>query len=138
LGRVLAEVSHPRGTRSMASHLQSRLGIKGVKSGLLHECLSKAEYADPERLARAIKALPLRLLRPRPIDEAISSGGGVTFESVADAGGMLRAVPGMFVAGEMVDWEAPTGGYLLTACFASGRAAGAAALRWLDALGQPG
>jgi len=138
LGRVLAEVSHPRGARSMASHLQGRLGIKGVKSGLLHERLSKAEYADPERLARAIKALPLRLLRPRPIDEAISSGGGVRFDALADAGGMLRAAPGVFVAGEMVDWEAPTGGYLLTACFASGRAAGGAALRWLDALGQPG
>jgi uncharacterized flavoprotein (TIGR03862 family) len=131
--RVLAEVTHPRGTRSMASHLQSRLGIKGVKSGLLHECLSKEDYADPVRLARAIKALPLVLLRPRPIDEAISSGGGVRFESLQDAGGMLRALPGVFVAGEMVDWEAPTGGYLLTACFGSGRAAGAAALQWMDA-----
>jgi uncharacterized flavoprotein (TIGR03862 family) len=127
--RVLAEVSHPRGTRSMASHLQSRLGIKGVKSGLLHECLSKADYADPLRLARAIKALPLALLRPRPIDEAISSGGGVRFEALD--GAMLRALPGVFVAGEMVDWEAPTGGYLLTACFAGGRAAGAAAGQWL-------
>jgi uncharacterized flavoprotein (TIGR03862 family) len=126
--RVLAEVTHPRGTRSMSSHLQSRLGIKGVKSGLLHECLSKEAYADPARLAAALKALPLVLQRPRPIDEAISSGGGVRFESLADGGGMLRALPGVFVAGEMVDWEAPTGGYLLTASFASGRAAGAAAL----------
>jgi uncharacterized flavoprotein (TIGR03862 family) len=131
LERVLAEVTHPRGTRSMASHLQSRLGIKGVKSGLLHECLSKEAYADPVRLARALKALPLVLVRPRPIDEAISSGGGVRFEALQDAGGMLRAMPGVFVAGEMVDWEAPTGGYLLTACFGSGRAAGAAALQWI-------
>ena len=130
--RVLAEVSHPRGTRSMSSHLQSRLGIKGVKSGLLHECLDKESYADPLRLAPALKALPVVLLRPRPIDEAISSGGGVRFESLADAGGMLRAMPGVFVAGEMVDWEAPTGGYLLTACFGSGRAAGQAASRWLS------
>jgi uncharacterized flavoprotein (TIGR03862 family) len=130
-GRVMAEVMHPRGTRSMSSHLQSRLGIKGVKSGLLHEALSKAEYADPERLARALKALPVTLLRPRPIDEAISSGGGVRFEALASNAGMLRALPGVFVAGEMVDWEAPTGGYLLTACFGSGRAAGEGALEWL-------
>jgi uncharacterized flavoprotein (TIGR03862 family) len=129
--RVLAEVTHPRGTRSMSSHLQSRLGIKGVKSGLLHECLSKEDYADPSRLAQAIKALPLTVLRPRPIDEAISSGGGVRFEELASPAGMLRALPGVFVAGEMVDWEAPTGGYLLTACFGSGRAAGQGALDWL-------
>ena len=127
--RVLAEVSHPRGTRSMSSHLQSRLGIKGVKSGLLHECLGKADYADPVKLARALKALPLVLKRPRPIDEAISSAGGVRFDALD--GAMLRALPGVFVAGEMLDWEAPTGGYLLTACFGSGRAAGRAALDWL-------
>ncbi len=129
--RVLAEVTHPRGTRSMSSHLQSRLGIKGVKSGLLHECLGKEDYADTAKLAQAIKALPLTVLRPRPIDEAISSGGGVRFEALASPAGMLRALPGVFVAGEMVDWEAPTGGYLLTACFGSGRAAGLGALDWL-------
>lgn len=129
--RVLDEVARPRGTRSLSSHLQSRLGIKGVKSGLLHECLSKEAYADPVQLARAIKALPLVLKRPRPIDEAISSAGGVRFDGL-DAAGMLRAVPGTFVAGEMVDWEAPTGGYLLTACFGSGRTAGQGALAWLD------
>jgi uncharacterized flavoprotein (TIGR03862 family) len=128
--RVLDEVAHPRGTRSMASHLQSRLGIKGVKSGLLHEALSKADYADPAKVARALKALPLVLKRPRPIDEAISSAGGVRFEALAD-GAMLNDAPGVFVAGEMIDWEAPTGGYLLTACFGSGRAAGRAALEWL-------
>jgi uncharacterized flavoprotein (TIGR03862 family) len=127
--RVLDEVTRPRGTRSMSSHLQSRLGIKGVKSGLLHECLDKADYADPVKLARALKALPLVLKRPRPIDEAISSAGGVRFGALD--GAMLRALPGVFVAGEMVDWEAPTGGYLLTACFGSGRAAGRAALEWL-------
>jgi uncharacterized flavoprotein (TIGR03862 family) len=127
--RVLDEVMRPRGTRSMSSHLQSRLGIKGVKSGLLHECLGKADYADPVKLARALKALPLVLKRPRPIVEAISSAGGVRFEALD--GAMLRGLPGVFVAGEMVDWEAPTGGYLLTACFGSGRAAGRAALDWL-------
>ncbi|MGX4643054.1 TIGR03862 family flavoprotein [Massilia sp. SYSU DXS3249] len=133
--RVSDEVTRPRGARSLASHLQSRLGIKGVKAGLLRECLAQEEYMDPDRLAAAIKALPLVLKRPRPIDEAISSAGGVRFESL-DAKGMLRAVPGVFVAGEMVDWEAPTGGYLLTACFAGGRAAGAGVLGWLEA-GRP-
>ncbi len=129
--RVAEEVMRPRGAKSMSSHLQSRLGIKGVKSGLLHEVLGKEEYADPARLAAAIKALPLTLVRPRPIAEAISSGGGVRFEALASAAGMLRALPGVFVAGEMVDWEAPTGGYLLTACFGSGRAAGQGALEWM-------
>ena len=132
-GRVLAEVTRPRGSRSMSSHLQSRLGLKGVKAGLLRECLSAEEYADPARLAAAIKALPLSLLRPRPIDEAISSAGGVRFDALDGESSMLRALEGVFVAGEMVDWEAPTGGYLLTACFASGRAAGRDALAWLAA-----
>ncbi len=130
-GKVHAEVAHPRGARSMASHLQGRLGIKGVKSGLLHECLDRAAYNDVDRLAAAIKRLPLVLKRARPIDEAISSAGGIRFEAM-DAGSMLRALPGVFAAGEMLDWEAPTGGYLLTACFASGRAAAQGALAWLS------
>ncbi len=131
--RVEAEVTHPRGARSMSSHLQSRLGIKGVKSGLLHECLSKEQYADPAQLAAGIKRLPLVLRRARPIDEAISSAGGLLFDAIDADTQMLRALPGVFAAGEMVDWEAPTGGYLLTACFASGRAAGRGALAWLAA-----
>ena len=129
--RVADEVARPRGARSMASHLQSRLGIKGVKAGLLRECLSKERYGDEETLARAIKMLPVRLLRPRPIDEAISSAGGVRWDALR--GTMLKAAPGVFVAGEMVDWEAPTGGYLLTACLAGGQAAGRDALAWLAA-----
>ncbi len=131
LQRVIDEVAHPRGSRSMASHLQSRVGLRGVKAGLLRELASKDDYADPLRLARAIKALPLRLVAPRPIEEAISSAGGVMFEAL-DARLMLRDLPGVFCAGEMLDWEAPTGGYLLTACFASGRAAGLGACAWLD------
>ncbi|CAN7313527.1 TIGR03862 family flavoprotein [Pseudoduganella sp. LjRoot289] len=126
--RVLDEVSHPRGSRSMASHLQSRLGIKGVKAGLLRECATAEEYADPAKLARVLKMLPLRLRAPRPIDEAISTAGGVRFEALE--GSMLKAKPGVFVAGEMVDWEAPTGGYLLTACLASGQATANDVLRW--------
>ncbi|MEJ7808652.1 MAG: TIGR03862 family flavoprotein, partial [Telluria sp.] len=129
--RVHDEVTRPRGARSMSSHLQSRLGIKGVKSGLLRELLSADEFADTARLAQALKMLPLVLRQARPIDEAISSAGGVQFEGIDGASGMLNAMPGVFVAGEMVDWEAPTGGYLLTACFASGRAAGQGALAWL-------
>ena len=133
--RVFDEVTRPRGARSMSSHLQSRLGIKGVKSGLLRECVSAADFADPEKLARAIKLLPVTLLRPRPIDEAISSAGGVAFDGID--GSMLRAMPGVFVAGEMLDWEAPTGGYLLTACLAGGKAAGEQAVAWLDASRSP-
>ncbi len=131
LQRVIAEVAHPRGSRSLSSHLQSRAGITGVKAGLLREVLPADAYADPLRLAAAIKALPLKLIAPRPLDEAISSAGGVRFEAL-DAGLMLNALPGVFCAGEMLDWEAPTGGYLLTACFASGRVAGAGALAWLN------
>ena len=90
---------------------------------LLHESLSRDEFTDPDRLAKAIKALPLRLIAPRPLDEAISSAGGVVFEAL-DEHLMLRNLPGVHCAGEMLDWEAPTGGYLLTGCFASGYTAG--------------
>ncbi|MGZ3160076.1 MAG: TIGR03862 family flavoprotein [Burkholderiaceae bacterium] len=131
LERVLSEIARPRGSRSMASHLQSRLGIKGVKAGLLRELTSATDYNDPALLGNTIKSLPLRLIAPRPIDEAISSAGGVAFASM-DEHLMIRALPGVFCAGEMLDWEAPTGGYLLTACFASGRAAGLGALAWLN------
>ncbi|AQG99815.1 NAD(FAD)-utilizing dehydrogenase [Burkholderia sp. KK1] len=129
-GRVRDEVLHPRGARSISSHLQSRLHLTGVKAGLLRECLSKDEFADLDTLAARIKALPLRLLRTRPIAEVISSAGGVEFEAL-DARSMLDSLPGVFCAGEMLDWEAPTGGYLLTACFASGLVAGEGALAWL-------
>jgi uncharacterized flavoprotein (TIGR03862 family) len=129
--RVLAEVAHPRGAKSLSTHLQSHLGIKGVKAGLLREAVPKDDFADPARLAAALKALPLRLVAARPIDEAISTAGGVAFAEF-DERLMVRTMPGVFCAGEMLDWEAPTGGYLLTACFASGRAAGTGALAWLN------
>ena len=131
LARVAAEVSHPRGSRSMSSHLQSRVGIKGVQSGLLRECLAVADFEHSERLAQAIKSLPLKLVAPRPLDEAISSAGGVMFEAL-DEQLMFKHIPGVFCAGEMLDWEAPTGGYLLTACFASGRFAAQGVLRLLE------
>jgi len=128
--RVAAEVAHPRGARSLASHLQSRVGIAGIKMALLRECMSADVLDDPASLAAAIKALPLRLIAPRPLDEAISSAGGVLFEEM-DEHLMLLKRPGVFCAGEMLDWEAPTGGYLLTACFASGITAGTGVIKWL-------
>jgi uncharacterized flavoprotein (TIGR03862 family) len=128
---LAVEIAHPRGSRSMASHLQSRAGIAGIKAGLLREIAAKADYDDPARLAAAIKTLPLRLVAPRPLAEAISSAGGVE-RSALDEQLMLCALPGVFCAGEMLDWEAPTGGYLLTACFASGYAAGRGVANWLQ------
>lgn len=128
--QVINDIAHPRGSKSMASHLQSRLGIKGVKAGLLREVLAAQDFSDPQRLGATIKALPLRLKATRPLNEAISSAGGVMFEDI-DEQLMLRKLPGVFCAGEMLDWEAPTGGYLLTGCFASGKAAGLGVLAWL-------
>ncbi len=134
--RLAAEIAKPRGSRSLSSHLQSRAGLKGVKMGLLRELAAADDFTDPERLAAAIKALPLKLVSARPIDEAISSAGGVRFEAL-DKHLMIRAIPGVFCAGEMLDWEAPTGGYLLTACFASGRAAGDGARAWIESAAGP-
>ena len=135
--RVLAAVRHPRGSRSLSSHFKSRLGLEGIKAAVLFEQLDKAQLADPLALAQAIKALPITVLAPRPIDEAISTAGGVAWEAL-DEGLMLRKAPGAFCAGEMLDWEAPTGGYLLTACFASGLAAGEGAGNYLEnTVGHP-
>lgn len=130
LSGLTNDLAKPRGKKTMATHLERRVGMTGVKVGLLREVVSKEDFADPAKLAAAIKALPLKLIATRPLAESISSAGGVIFEAV-DARLMLREVPGVFCAGEMLDWEAPTGGYLLTACFASGRAAGAGAVAWL-------
>ncbi|WP_293367915.1 TIGR03862 family flavoprotein [Nevskia sp.] len=132
LDKLTAKLSLPRGKQSMAKHLH-RCGLDGVKAAVLRECAPEDAFDDPTRLALAIKQLTVRLTRTRPIDEAISTAGGVRFEAV-DTRLMLQALPGVFCAGEMLDWEAPTGGYLLTACFASGRAAGLGAAEWLAAL----
>lgn len=128
--RVLVEVRHPRGSRSLSSHLKSRLGLDGIKAGILYEHLGKERVNDPAALAQAIKALPITVVSSRPLDEAISTAGGVALEAL-DAHLMATAAPGVFCAGEMLDWEAPTGGYLLTASMASGRVAGQGALHWL-------
>jgi uncharacterized flavoprotein (TIGR03862 family) len=119
LAQVQAEVARPRGSRSLSSHLKSRLGLQGVKAGLLHELVDREGWTNSQLLAQAIKALPVRLKAARPLEEAISTAGGVRPEALT-AGLMLKTCPGVYCAGEMLDWEAPTGGYLLTACLASG------------------
>lgn len=132
LTQIASALARPRGSQSMAKHLHRQLKLDGAKAALLRELTDATTFQAPQALAAAIKALPIRLVRPRPLDEAISSAGGVPFEEL-DEGLMLRRLPGVFCAGEMLDWEAPTGGYLLTACFASGRAAAEGMLRWLRA-----
>nr|WP_281192834.1 TIGR03862 family flavoprotein [Hydrogenophaga palleronii] len=129
--QVLAHVAHPRGSRSLSSHLKSRLGLDGIKMAIVNELVEKDAMHDPVRLAAALKGLPITLKATRPINEAISTAGGVRWEAL-DAGLMVKARPGLFCAGEMLDWEAPTGGYLLTACLASGVAAGEGVRQWLS------
>lgn len=123
-------LSQPRGKNSLASHLRKRTGLHGVKAGLLREIVDRETLHDPHRLATALKSLPLILIATRPLAEAISTAGGVAF-TATDERLMIKNLPGVFCAGEMLDWEAPTGGYLLTACFATGRAAGLGVLDWL-------
>ena len=127
---LVEKLSKPRGSRTVASHLEKTVNIKGVKVGLLREFMPKDGFTNAERLAYSIKNLAVPLLATRPLDEAISSAGGVRFESL-DEHLMLRSMPSVFCAGEMLDWEAPTGGYLLTACFASGYIAGRGVVEWL-------
>jgi uncharacterized flavoprotein (TIGR03862 family) len=131
LEKLTAALARPRGSRSMSSHIEKTVGLKGVKMGLLWEFVPKDDIANPEKLAAAIKHLPIQLVAPRPLDEAISSAGGVEFAALNESL-MIRSLPGVFCAGEMLDWEAQTGGYLLTACFASGRVAGLGALNWIQ------
>lgn len=126
--RLAEALARPRGSRTLSHHLERAAGLKGVAAGLLRELAAPLPDAAAELAAR-VKALPLPLLGPRPLREAISAAGGVAFESLTDDL-MARARPGLFLAGEMLDWEAPTGGYLLTGCFATGRIAGRGAVRW--------
>ena len=130
LARLERELSRPRGRRSFSEFLRRQAGLGGVRAALLRELVPDAAQQAPTALAAQVKAVPLRLLRPRPIAEAISSAGGVELQAL-DERLMLRALPGVFCAGEMLDWEAPTGGYLLSACFASGMLAGRGAAAWL-------
>lgn len=129
--RLKERLSLPRGSKTITRHLEKAVHIKGVKAGLLREYVPKQDFLDADRLATAIKRLTIPLTAPRPLDEAISSAGGVLFQGL-DSHLMIRSMPGVFCAGEMLDWEAPTGGYLLTACFSTGRAVGEGALSWLN------
>ena len=129
-------LSQPRKGQSLSSLLRKRAGLDPLKAALLHECLDKQQIADAQQLATGIKQLNIRLLATRPLDEAISSAGGVMHEAL-DQRLMLKVLPGVFCAGEMLDWEAPTGGYLLTACFASGRVAAEGVIDWLGGSFSP-
>ncbi|MEO8000761.1 MAG: TIGR03862 family flavoprotein [Arenimonas sp.] len=129
--RLRKDLSSPRGKRSMTDHLRRQTGLEGVKIGLLYEALSKEDWLDNEKIIRAIKSYSITLHSTRPMDEAISTAGGVTRKAVT-TGLMSSNLPGVFFAGEMLDWEAPTGGYLLTASMASGRLAGKSACDWLS------
>jgi uncharacterized flavoprotein (TIGR03862 family) len=130
LERLAGDLSKQHGKASFSSRLRKGVDLAGVKAGLLRECFPDASSAPFEVLARMIKNLPIEVLRPRPIAEAISSAGGIRFSAIDDRY-MLQALPGTFVAGEMLDWEAPTGGYLLTACLATGRAAARGMDAWI-------
>jgi uncharacterized flavoprotein (TIGR03862 family) len=120
---LLDRLNAPRGSRSLTKHLQSTLNLNGVYLALLYEFMSKAELASNTSIAKAIKHIPIELNKARPIDEAISTAGGVRLDQINE-NFMLNPLPNVFVAGEMIDWEAPTGGYLLSACFATGHSAG--------------
>jgi predicted flavoprotein YhiN len=130
LERLRARLSRERGSRSLPEHYRRTVNLRGVKFALLREFTPKAALESPAQGAEAIKNLAIPLLSPRPLTEAISTAGGVDFAAL-DENLMLRGLPGVFCAGEMLDWEAPTGGYLLTACFSTGRAAGLGVLRHL-------
>lgn len=125
-----------RGSKSLSSYLKSALGFNGVKTALLYEMLGKAQINDLKTLAATIKALPITVHATRPIAEAISTAGGIRFSNI-DPNFMIKKLPGVFVAGEMLDWEAPTGGYLLNGCLATGLHAGRGALAWLTARARP-
>ncbi len=128
--QALARLARPRGKQSLANFLRGRLRLDAAKYTLLRELATPDELHDPVSCVAKLKALPVVLTAARPLAEAISSAGGVCFSGL-DERLMLLRLPGVFCAGEMLDWEAPTGGYLLTACFATGRAAGLGAAQWL-------
>ncbi|MBY5761418.1 TIGR03862 family flavoprotein [Rhizobium leguminosarum] len=134
-GRTIERLSRDLARQDVKSSFSNRLrkgaGLDGVKAALLRELAPERDRTDPERLAGMIKALPVPVIKTRPIAEAISSAGGIRWTGI-DENYMLKALPGTFVAGEMLDWEAPTGGYLLTACLATGRAAARGIEAWLQ------
>ena len=129
--QLITRLSYQRGTRSLSTHLKKSIGFSGIRTNLLFELLEKNSMNDPVQLAKSIKSLPISLTSARPISEAISTAGGVDFSELNDDL-MLKKFPGYFCAGEMLDWEAPTGGFLLTACFSTGFAAAHGMIQWLE------
>lgn len=130
-GDIVQKLSLPRARQSLATYLQKTLGLTSLQNTLLREVRADVGAITADDLASLIKAVPLTLTTPFPIERAISTAGGIPFEEL-DANLMLRQKPGVFCAGEMLDWEAPTGGYLLQATFATARAAASGILRWLE------
>ncbi|MBP2548101.1 putative flavoprotein (TIGR03862 family) [Neorhizobium galegae] len=130
LEKLTAALARQPAGSSLSNRLRKAAGLEGAKAALLRECANLQHLADAAALAGAIKSLPIPLLAPRPIEEAISSAGGIRFDALDDSF-MLTALPGIFAAGEMIDWEAPTGGYLLTACMATARHAAYGMDAWL-------
>lgn len=129
---ILAEkLRRPRGKQSLSNHLRKACKLTGVKLALVYESVEKSTLQDMDKLAARIKALPIKITGASPLDEAISTIGGVAWDAL-DEHLMLKEMPGVFCAGEMIDWDAPTGGYLITACLATGRAAGLGASSWLN------
>jgi len=131
LARLTRDLARQDAKASFTNRLRKGAGLDGVKAVLLRLFSTEDERRDPARLATRIKALHIPLVQPRPIEEAISSAGGIRFSALNDHF-MLREKPGVFIAGEMLDWEAPTGGYLVTGCLATGRAAAAGMIDWLE------
>lgn len=130
--KILTLLNKPRGKNSVSNFLRKQFNLPPVKLALLRELTPASIWQDNQKLAQALKQLAVPLTSFRPIDEAISSAGGVEFSALQPSL-MLRQLPGVFCAGEMLNWEAPTGGYLLTACFATGRAAGLGVVDYLRA-----
>lgn len=133
--RLTKDLARQGAKASLSTRLRKGAGMEGAKSAVVRELAPHTALNDPQQLARLIKALPIPVIRPRPIAEAISSAGGIGLDSL-DERYMLKMLPGLFAAGEMLDWEAPTGGYLLTACFAIGRAAARGMDHWLRTNGR--
>lgn len=129
--KLLERLNKPRGKHSVSNHIRKRIGINGVKLGLLNEFVPRATMKTTAKLAQYIKALPIPVDSLRPIEEAISVAGGIQYTALND-NLMINALPGIFSAGEMNDWEAPTGGYLLSACLAQGRQAARGAIQWMN------
>jgi len=133
LENLTTALKKPKGRASLSNHIRKTTGLRGVKTALLRECLDKDTFNDMDKLARSIKSLPLSLHASAAIENAISCAGGVRFDDL-NADLMHIKHPGLFFAGEMLDWDAPTGGYLLTGCFALGKRAGLGIRRWMLAL----